>query len=233
MPQEIMMDTTKLIADLIAGEWGLEELAERHDITLEELARFAASGMTLRRLAALRQLADAQTQLTLSKHRQFAVAKLYELAQGDGETARKACVDLMKLDVKNAPTAAVKPPEPEEPIPPDPNPWGPEDDARTAEYYKQRDEMDARMREHRSEAMRHGVNSYSDEQDAVGQPIERHARSPVNDAAGRTTDAGGAADDVGGTRLGDLHCDRGARSAGGGDDVERRRVGRSPPPGSM
>src|SRR5690606_38799120 len=59
-----------------------------------------------------RQLADAQTQLTLSKHRQFAVAKLYELAKGDGETARKACVDLMKLDVKNAPTAAVRPPEP-------------------------------------------------------------------------------------------------------------------------
>src|SRR5690606_8465055 len=129
MPQEMNMDTAKLIADLIAGKWGLEELAERHDITLEELARFVASGMTLRRLAALRQLADAQTQLMLSKHRQFAVAKLYELAQGDGETARKACVDLMKLDVKNAPTATVRPPEPVwelEPIPPDPNPWGPE-----------------------------------------------------------------------------------------------------------
>src|SRR5690606_19826219 len=130
--------------------------------------------------------------------------------------------------VKNAPTATVRPPEPVlelEPIPPDPNPWGPEDDARTAEYFAQRDTMDARMREHGSEAMRHGVNSYSDEQGAVGQPLERHARSPVNDAAGRTTavtvNEGAAAGDVAGSGLGDSHCDRGARSAGGGDDVER------------
>jgi hypothetical protein len=40
-----------------------------------------------------------QTQLILSRYRLSAAAKLLELAQGDGELARKACVDLLRLEL--------------------------------------------------------------------------------------------------------------------------------------
>ncbi|MEM9418949.1 MAG: hypothetical protein AAGA25_07875 [Planctomycetota bacterium] len=118
-----------LIADVFEARRDLTGLAEAHAMSPDQLAEWIAQEENQRCLTGLCLLADLQTQLMLSRYRQVAVAELIKQAsapgnQGDSELsisveqARKACVDLLKADLKRADVS--------------PNPQAAMDDERTA-----------------------------------------------------------------------------------------------------
>ena len=76
-------------------------LAEAQGLSLLELAHSAADPAMRRALHGLRLLADLQAQLLVSRYRVMAAARLVALANTEdgGEVARKACVDLLKLNL--------------------------------------------------------------------------------------------------------------------------------------
>ncbi|MAE61811.1 MAG: hypothetical protein CMJ49_10710 [Planctomycetaceae bacterium] len=76
-------------------------LAETQGLSLLELAQSAADPAMRRALHGLRLLADLQAQLLVSRYRVMAAARLVALANTEdgGEVARKACVDLLKLNL--------------------------------------------------------------------------------------------------------------------------------------
>ena len=94
-------ESSDLLPLLYAAESDLAELAEQLGLSLEELAMLAGRADTVRELLGLRRLADVRTQLLLSRYRTHAAARLVGLASqdDDDELARKACVDLLKLDL--------------------------------------------------------------------------------------------------------------------------------------
>ncbi len=105
-----------LLADVLEARHDVVALAEAHAMTPAELAAWAGAGATQRTLHGLCVLADVQTQLMLSRCRSLAVTRLVQQATqtpGDdgqpvsAEQARKACVDLLKLELKRADAAAV------------------------------------------------------------------------------------------------------------------------------
>lgn len=91
-----------LIADLIRAEADWVAIAEKHNLSTDQLAEWASRDTTARTLTSLSALADFQTQLLLGRCRLMAASRLLTLATADetsnAETARKACVDLLKLD---------------------------------------------------------------------------------------------------------------------------------------
>ncbi|QQE13639.1 hypothetical protein JD969_09315 [Planctomycetota bacterium] len=96
-----------LIEDLVDAKHDLKELGERYNLQVDELAEWAGEGENARTLAGLCFLADMQTQLMLSRYRLLAADRLVRLATGDdgeasAEVSRKACVDLLKMDLKRA-----------------------------------------------------------------------------------------------------------------------------------
>ena len=111
----------RLIRDLIAAEHDLVELAQLHRLTPDDLAAWIAQPDHQNTLAGLCVLADLQTQLLLSRYRLLAAGRLIQLATGSdgtteggsgggtsggsggGDVARRACVDLLKMDLKRAP----------------------------------------------------------------------------------------------------------------------------------
>ncbi|MEM1027286.1 MAG: hypothetical protein AAGJ38_04320 [Planctomycetota bacterium] len=104
----------ELIADVFEARRDLSGLAEVHQLTPDALADWIAEEENQRCLAGLCLLADLQTQLMLSRYRQVAVTELIKQASsgvsGGGndeagisvEQSRKACVDLLKADLKRA-----------------------------------------------------------------------------------------------------------------------------------
>ena len=99
-----------LIADVFEARRDLTGLAEAHRLSPADLAEWINEPANQRCLAGLCLLADLQTQLMLSRYRQVAVSELIKQASGGGEDeaavsveqARKACVDLLKADLKRA-----------------------------------------------------------------------------------------------------------------------------------
>ncbi len=91
----------ELLQCILSGRLDLEEMCAAQEVSLEQLAAWASQTTTLSRLYALRHLADLRTQLMLSRYRAHAAARLIELTSGEesAETARKACVDLLRLNV--------------------------------------------------------------------------------------------------------------------------------------
>ncbi|MFG0253194.1 MAG: hypothetical protein ACF8NJ_10005 [Phycisphaerales bacterium JB038] len=91
----------ELLRQVLRGEHDLEELCDGQGLTLEQLAGWAEQARTRGTLAALRRLADLRTQLMISRYRAHAAARLIELTGGEEslETARKACVDLLRVNV--------------------------------------------------------------------------------------------------------------------------------------
>ncbi|MEM9915897.1 MAG: hypothetical protein AAF911_13130 [Planctomycetota bacterium] len=104
----------ELIADVFEARRDLAGLAEAHHLTPDALADWIAEEENQKCLAGLCLLADLQTQLMLSRYRQVAVTELIKQASsgasGGGhdeagisvEQSRKACVDLLKADLKRA-----------------------------------------------------------------------------------------------------------------------------------
>ncbi|MEM9881710.1 MAG: hypothetical protein AAF800_02185 [Planctomycetota bacterium] len=99
-----------LIADVFEARRDLTGLAETHRLTPDDLAEWIGQTRNHQTLAGLCRLADLQTQLMLSRYRQVAVSELIKQASGADETtaeqARKACVDLLKTDLRRADTPA-------------------------------------------------------------------------------------------------------------------------------
>lgn len=95
----------RLIADIMSAEHDVVALARTHELTPDQLAEWAAGEDNRRCLGGLCVLADIQTQLLLSRYRLLAATRLIKLAtdeEGSGDIARRACVDLLKLDLKRA-----------------------------------------------------------------------------------------------------------------------------------
>lgn len=95
----------QLIQDILAAQQDLVALGERHGLSADDLAGWVAEPETQKTLGGLCLLADLQTQILLSRYRLVAAGRLIRLAAEDGssdsrEVARRACVDLLKLDLK-------------------------------------------------------------------------------------------------------------------------------------
>ncbi|MFW5682256.1 MAG: hypothetical protein ACOC1G_04545, partial [Phycisphaeraceae bacterium] len=96
-----------VIADIIAAETDWTGIAERHGLRPEDLSAWAREEANQQTLRGLCVLADLQTQVLMSRCRLLAATKLLSLATGGEEGAapevsRKACVDLLRLDMKSA-----------------------------------------------------------------------------------------------------------------------------------
>lgn len=98
-----------LIHDLINADFDLTELHERYRLSPDQLSQWIMEESNRNCLAGLCVLADIQTQLLLSRYRLVATGRLVELAtvvseegRGGLDTSRRACVDLLKLDLKRA-----------------------------------------------------------------------------------------------------------------------------------
>jgi hypothetical protein len=103
----------QLVADILAGEHDVLALGERHKLKPHKLAAWAIEPENHRVLRGLCVLADLQTQLVLSRYRRLAAGRLIRLATDEGdekaaEVSRKACVDLLRLDMKRADAVAAR-----------------------------------------------------------------------------------------------------------------------------
>jgi hypothetical protein len=98
-----------LIRDLINADFDLTALHDKYGMSPDNLSQWIQDESNHKCLAGLCVLADLQTQLLLSRYRLIAAGKLYELAsretgagKSDQDIARRACVDLLKLELKRA-----------------------------------------------------------------------------------------------------------------------------------
>ncbi len=110
MPRKISAKRrSALIKDLINADFDLTALHSKYALSPDSLSQWIQDETNHRCLAGLCVLADLQTQLLLSRYRLIAAGRLIELAtnQPDDskaglENARRACVDLLKLEMKRA-----------------------------------------------------------------------------------------------------------------------------------
>ncbi len=88
-----------LVSALHSDTLGLDELAERHALTLRQLTDLAQRPDAADLLTRTRRLADERADLIISRARTGAAHRLLGLAHDDDnkETARKACVDLLRM----------------------------------------------------------------------------------------------------------------------------------------
>ena len=96
-----------LIGDIVEAKHDLVTLAVEHNLEPDDLAEWVADPINHRTLNGLCVLADMQTQVLLSRYRLLAANRLIKLATdeesgGSNDVARRACVDLLKLDLKRA-----------------------------------------------------------------------------------------------------------------------------------
>ncbi len=102
----------RLIQDIIAAQQDPVTLGEKHGLDADNLAAWVGEPKNQRLLSGLCLLADLQTQVLLSRYRLLAAGRLIRLATEDGadggrDVARRACVDLLKLDLKRAEAVGV------------------------------------------------------------------------------------------------------------------------------
>lgn len=97
-----------MIEELVGGKEDLVEWGKRHGMTVEELSGWILEDENRRILRGICVLADMQTQVMLSRFRLAAAEKLFALAMSREEgkesvdVARRACVDLLKMELKRA-----------------------------------------------------------------------------------------------------------------------------------
>lgn len=99
------MRRKRLIRDLLDGNNDVVDLAEKYGVSADALAAWIAEPANQRCLAGLCTLADVQTQLMLSRWRHHAANRLIRYAtdkESPASLARRACVDLLKLEMKRA-----------------------------------------------------------------------------------------------------------------------------------
>jgi hypothetical protein len=91
----------RLMTLLAEGHHSAVDLARENDLSLLALAKWAAQPEHVELLSGLVRLSNVRAQIVLSQYRTNAAAKLIEHAMhGEtGEISRKACVDLLKIDL--------------------------------------------------------------------------------------------------------------------------------------
>lgn len=91
-----------MIERLARADLSVTELAREYDLSLEELVTWVSTPLTNETLQGLIRLSNLRTQMLLSQFRAQAAIKLMDIAAAESETdiTRKACVDLIKADVK-------------------------------------------------------------------------------------------------------------------------------------
>ena len=110
MPRKISAKRrAALINDLINADFDLTELHSKYALSPDSLSLWVQDEKNHRCLAGLCVLADMQTQLLLSRYRLIAAGRLIDLATNQSDdsktsldNARRACVDLLKLEMKRA-----------------------------------------------------------------------------------------------------------------------------------
>jgi hypothetical protein len=102
-----------VLSDLLAGPADLRRLARKHRITLEELVRLLASPETSTALRVFTLAGDATAAIAIGRARISAIAALRAISRDteNPESARKACVDLIKT--APAPLASPHHPHPD------------------------------------------------------------------------------------------------------------------------
>lgn len=93
--------TEELFEHLVQAKHAPAQLAEKLDLTLSELAKWAAQPKHSLVLESLARLADVRAQMLVSEYRASAAIRLIEIATDSegGEVSRKACVDLLRADL--------------------------------------------------------------------------------------------------------------------------------------
>jgi hypothetical protein len=86
---------------LLQGEKTLAQIAEALDVPLRTIADWAMNPLTCRRAFSFSRLHTARAAVFANSLKSNATVSLYAMAKSEdgGETARKACVDLLKLDL--------------------------------------------------------------------------------------------------------------------------------------
>lgn len=96
-----------LIADIVSSLHDPIELSQSHGLSLDDLALWIANPQNQRALSGICVLSDLQAQVLLSRYRLHAAGRLIKLATEESpdisqDVARRACVDLLKMDLKRA-----------------------------------------------------------------------------------------------------------------------------------
>ena len=98
-----------LIHDLIHADLDLTTLHSEYGLSPDSLSQWVQDETNHRCLSGLCVLADIQTQLLLSRYRLIAAGRLIDMATNPPEdsksgldTSRRACVDLLKLELPRA-----------------------------------------------------------------------------------------------------------------------------------
>ena len=91
----------RLVTLLAEGNHSAIDLAREHDLSLLAVAKWAARPENVELLSGLVRLSNVRAQIVLSQYRTSAAAKLIEHAMNgeSGDISRKACVDLLKIDL--------------------------------------------------------------------------------------------------------------------------------------
>ena len=94
----------QMIRDIVEARHDLTALAAEYGLTPDQMAAWIDEPKNRRVLRGLCVLADLQAQVLLSRYRMLAVSRLIKLAtsEGEGDVARRACVDLLRADMKRA-----------------------------------------------------------------------------------------------------------------------------------
>lgn len=95
-----------LIEDLVRSERDVLAIGEGFGLSPDDMAYWISQPENARTLRGLCQLADTQTQVLMSRYRLLAATRLIGLATTPGEAkedvARRACVDVLKVELKGA-----------------------------------------------------------------------------------------------------------------------------------
>ncbi len=91
-----------MIERLFRADLSMTELAQEQGLSLEELAAWVSKPLTIEILQGLIRLSNLRTQMLLSQFRADAAIQLIAIASTEKATdiTRKACVDLIKADLK-------------------------------------------------------------------------------------------------------------------------------------
>jgi hypothetical protein len=116
----------RVLEELLDADCAPAELAGKIGLSLEELSTLGRDDRIVDALRGLVELAEIRAQVLLSRYRAHAAIRLIAIANAEepSELARKACVDLLKMDLDH-----LRPAESDEEPSPNDAPPAPDEDA--------------------------------------------------------------------------------------------------------
>ena len=117
MTEMIELTQEEILERLLQADVTPAELARQLGRSLSDLARWAGSPENLAQLEAIARLEDLRAQAIVCRHRATAAARLIETAANEGKDARRASVDLLKVNLKVFEPRPVPPAQSQAPVP--------------------------------------------------------------------------------------------------------------------